>query len=82
MHLMDIARVFTTGRSQAVRIPRAYRLKDTLVSIRREGEALILEPIKPTTWPEGFFEAIAIDDPGFKRPDQGEMPEVPALDRP
>ncbi len=78
---MDLARVFTNGRSQAVRIPRAYRLKDAVVSIRREGEALILEPLKPSSWPEGFFDAIAIDDPVFARPTQGRMPEVPALDR-
>jgi len=77
---MDLARIFTNGRSQAVRIPRAFRLKDKVVSIRGEGEALILEPVKPSSWPEGFFEAIAIDDAAFKRPEQGEMPEVRALD--
>jgi antitoxin VapB len=78
---MDLARVFTNGRSQAVRIPRAYRLKDAVVSIRRDGEALILEPLKSSKWPDGFFDAIAIDDPAFARPEQGSMPEVPALDR-
>lgn len=77
---MDTARVFTNGRSQAVRIPLSYRLRDKVVTIRRDGEALILEPLKPSTWPVGFFDAIAIDDPAFTRPDQGAMPAIPALD--
>ena len=77
---MDTARVFTNGRSQAVRIPLHYRLRDRVVSIRREGEALILEPLKPSAWPAGFFDAIAIDDPAFARPEQGVMPAMPALD--
>jgi hypothetical protein len=31
-------------------------------------------------WPEGFIDKIRIDDPTFKRPDQGEMPPPPVLD--
>ena len=30
-------------------------------------------------WPEGFFDKIHIDDPTFKRPDQGPMPPAPVL---
>jgi hypothetical protein len=32
-----------------------------------------------SAWPEGFFENIRIDDPTFKRPDQGPMPPAPVL---
>jgi antitoxin VapB len=78
---MDTARVFTNGRSQAVRIPLPYRLRDKVVTIRREGEALILEPLKPSAWPPGFFDAIAIADPLFVRQEQGAMPPVTALDQ-
>jgi antitoxin VapB len=39
------ARLFMNGRSQAVRLPRAFRFQGTEVSVRREGEAVILEPV-------------------------------------
>ena len=68
---MKIAKVFYTGRSQAVRIPRDFRFKDQEVSIRREGEAVILEPLRKQTWPSGFWSHIRIGDPAFSRPDQG-----------
>jgi len=28
----------------------------------------------PASWPPGFFDRIAIDDPAFDRPPQGPMP--------
>ena len=39
------AKVFTHGGSQAVRLPKAYRFDGSEVSIRREGDAVILEPV-------------------------------------
>lgn len=62
------------GRSQAVRLPRQFRFPGTEVSIRKEGDSVVLEPIKPAHWPDGFFQSIQIDDDAFVRPDQGEMP--------
>ena len=41
------AKVFTHGGSQAVRLPKAFRFEGAEVSIRKEGEAVILEPLKP-----------------------------------
>ncbi len=49
----DIAKIFMHGRSQAVRLPKAFRLPGTQVRVRREGKAVILEPIEPLdvdTW--------------------------------
>lgn len=46
---MDTAKVFWTGRSQAVRLPRAYRLEGGEVRIRRVGAAVVLEPLA-TDW--------------------------------
>lgn len=46
---MDTARVFWSGRSQAVRLPKDYRFEGEEVRIRRHGTAVILEPI-PTDW--------------------------------
>ncbi|MCX7673597.1 MAG: type II toxin-antitoxin system VapB family antitoxin [Thiobacillaceae bacterium] len=44
---MDTARVFWSGRSQAVCLPKAYRIEGDRVRIRRRGDAIILEPIPP-----------------------------------
>lgn len=42
---MQTAKVFTNGRSQAVRIPREYRFDGEEVFINRVGDAVILTPI-------------------------------------
>lgn len=50
------AKLFTTGRSQAVRLPKEFRFQGTEVLIRRNlktGE-VVLSP-KPTSW-QSFFE--------------------------
>lgn len=41
----DRAKVFWSGRSQAVRLPRAFRFNANEVRIRRHGSSVILEPI-------------------------------------
>lgn len=46
---MDIAKIFWSGRSQAVRLPKGYRFDADEVRIRRRGAAVILEPV-PTDW--------------------------------
>lgn len=80
IHTMNTAKVFRTGRSQAVRIPKEYRFRDLEVAIRREGEAVILEPLRKTAWPKGFWRGIRIGDRAFVRPSQGSLPERRALD--
>ncbi|MGH7123160.1 MAG: antitoxin [Stellaceae bacterium] len=40
------AKLFKHGGSQAVRLPKAFRFEGTEVSIRRSGDAVILEPVK------------------------------------
>lgn len=42
---MQRAKIFWSGRSQAVRLPKDYRFKGDEVRIRRRGNAVILEPI-------------------------------------
>lgn len=42
---MDTAKVFWSGGSQAVRLPRDYQFTGEEVRIRRHGRAVILEPI-------------------------------------
>jgi virulence-associated protein VagC len=42
--MADRAKLFTTGGSQAVRLPRAYRFQgQTEVLVRREGTRVVLE---------------------------------------
>lgn len=38
------AKVFRSGNSQAVRLPKDFRLETSEVEISREGDALILRP--------------------------------------
>jgi len=40
----NTAKVFTTGRSQAVRLPKEFRFSTQEVYIERKGDAVILRP--------------------------------------
>ena len=40
------AALFRNGRNQAVRIPREFEMEGTEVLMRKEGDRLILEPIR------------------------------------
>lgn len=53
---MAIARVFKSGNSQAVRIPREFMLDVNEVEIVREGDALILR--KPRRTLQTAFELL------------------------
>ena len=77
---MQTAEVVETKEGQAVRLPDAFRFSTDVVSIRKDGEAVILEPVKSARWPKDFFQRIRIDDPAFVRPDQGPLPPAPSLD--
>lgn len=41
---MDTAKLFQNGKSQAVRLPKAYRLRGSKVYLKRLGNALVLIP--------------------------------------
>ncbi|MEK7475904.1 MAG: antitoxin [Candidatus Coatesbacteria bacterium] len=41
---MTTAKVFTTGRSQAVRLPKEYRFNETEVSVNKIGDLVVLYP--------------------------------------
>jgi antitoxin VapB len=40
-----IAKLFTHGRSQAVRLPKEFRLPGDRVRVRHMGDGVLLEPI-------------------------------------
>jgi antitoxin VapB len=77
---MATAKLFWSGRSQAVRLPKEFRLPGKEVRIRRHGSAVILEPLGDDwAWldeiagrlDEDFVEAVN---------EQPESQERPALD--
>jgi len=60
------ARLFWNGRSQAVRLPKEFRFPGEAVEIRREGSAVILEPMKEMEWPDGFWDWVADKGEGME----------------
>lgn len=56
------AKLFTTGRSQAVRLPMEFRFEGSEVFVRRDpktGDVILSR--KPDTW-DGLFELYRRDD--------------------
>jgi antitoxin VapB len=43
--MTDRAKVFWSGRSQAVRLPKEYRVDAKEMRIKKQGKKIILEPI-------------------------------------
>ena len=52
--MADIAKVFISGRSQAVRLPKEYRFKGSEVYIKKEKGKIILSEKPQKTWAEIF----------------------------
>jgi antitoxin VapB len=76
---MKTAKLFRTGGSQAVRLPKEFRLEGSEVYILQEGDRIILLPKKKKEWPSGFFRGIRIADPRFARLGQPEVPPIKEL---
>lgn len=61
---MDTARLFQSGRSQAVRLPKEYRFTGAEVAVRHFGNGVLLLPIdRPWDMLEA---ALAAFEPGFR----------------
>lgn len=61
---MDSAKIFQTGRSQAVRLPKAYRFSGDEVYIKKTDQGVLLIP-KNDVW--SIVEAAVSDfEQGFK----------------
>ena len=54
--LMETAKVFENGRSQAIRLPKKFRFTGDEVVVQRLGHAVILIP-KEETW-QTFMDGI------------------------
>lgn len=76
------AKVFWSGRSQAVRLPKEFRFDADEVNIRREGDTVILEPIaKNWDWlnkltgsfDDAFIAAVEEEVPQQERPELDDL---------
>ncbi len=76
---METATVILEGERQTVRLPKGFHLSTPTVSVRHDGDAIVLEPMKAKSWPERFFDFIHIRDAAFVRPAQGKLPPVKPL---
>jgi antitoxin VapB len=78
--VMERAKIFWTGRSQAVRLPKEFRFEGDEVRIRRHGNAVILEPVAED-W--GWLDSLAsqLDNDFVRGVSEEPAPqERPALD--
>ena len=77
---MERAKIFWSGRSQAVRLPKDFRFEGDEVRIRRHGNAVILEPLaEDWSWLDAIVGKL---DEDFARAvdEQPEPQQRPALD--
>lgn len=75
---MDTARLFQSGRSQAVRLPKEYRFAGTEVVVKHFGNGVLLLPVDD---PWQTLEAgLAAFEPGFslsrEQPDDQVRPGI------
>ena len=67
--MSERAKLFVSGGSQAVRLPKAYRFENQReVRISREGDRVILEPTR-RRWSRSFLE-ISGTAPDFPYPEE------------
>jgi len=60
---MDTARLFQSGRSQAVRLPKEYRFVGTEVGVKHFGTGVLLLPVDDP-W-QMLAAGLATFEPGF-----------------
>ena len=73
------AKIFQHGRSQAVRLPKEFRLPGTEVRVRRVGRGVLLEPLDASFDAQAWFDAL---DQYLDEPFMAEGRQQPAMPRP
>jgi virulence-associated protein VagC len=53
-----IAKVVRSGQSQIVRFPIGFQLPGAPVMLRRKGDAVVIAPMRPKTWPRGYWSRL------------------------
>jgi len=66
-------RLFRNGRNQAVRIPVEFELPGNEALIRREGDRLVIEPLRKRTLLEVLATLAPLEE-GLPDGDEGQLP--------
>ena len=72
---MSMARTFTTGRSQAIRIPKEYRLPDEEIFINRIGYTVTLTPVSKLR--DSFAQGLQMFTDDFM--EDGRPPQIESM---
>jgi antitoxin VapB len=67
------AKVFKSGNSQAVRLPKKFRIDNSEVLIKKEGNRLIIIP-KPKSWYDFFYNTPDVSK-DFMNEREDELPQ-------
>jgi antitoxin VapB len=73
---MDTARLFQSGRSQAVRLPKEYRFVGTEVVVKHFGNGVLLLPVDDP-W-QTLTAGLAAFEPGFEIAREQPMDQIRA----
>jgi antitoxin VapB len=73
---MATAKVFKSGNSQAIRLPKEFRLKVTQVELIRQGDDIIIRQPKKLTLMDAY-NALAGIDPNFMKEGRDDRPPEP-----
>jgi len=79
---MSTAKIFWSGRSQAVRLPKDFRFDTATVHIRRHGNTVILEPVADNwSWLDAACGKLDQDfvNAANEQPEQQERPDLDGL---
>ena len=70
---MPQSTVFKNNKSQAIRLPKAVAFPEHVkkVEITKQGDALLITPIAPTSSWEEFFSTPGVDEDFLKDREQG-----------
>lgn len=60
---METAKLFVNGRSQAVRLPKAYRFEGSEVYIKKVAGGVLLLPKDGSVWDTWEKKLMAYDEP-------------------
>lgn len=69
------AKIFRNGRNQAIRIPVELSFDTDTVTIEKDGDALIIRPLRDRGW-DSFF-----DDPSMQLPEFDTPEDLPLQER-
>jgi len=63
---MAIAKVFKSGNSQAIRLPKEFRLKVTQVELVRQGDDILIRQPRKLTLMDAYNALASMPDDFFK----------------